>query len=71
MLTQRRNALVLAAVLAATTVTGGGLVTVLASQSAATPSRIHATTVVATHPPVAPAPVATPSQWHEPEGSES
>ena len=83
MFTQRRNALALAGVLAATAVTGGALVAVLVPHSAA-PARLHAVTVVTTQPPIAivpapivpapivPAPIAAPAptQWHEAEGSD-
>ncbi len=75
MLTQRRNALALAAVLTVTTVTGGALVTVLNSpHSSARPSSIHPAVItvpqtVATQP-AAPF-VAAPGASHENERGDS
>jgi hypothetical protein len=61
MLTPRRQALALAGVLAATTITGGALVTRLASHPPTTPPAVHATTVYAS-----PAPAVVPAQpWNE------
>ena len=54
MLTQRRNALALAARAGRDDRHGRRAGDRTRSQSAATPSRIHATTVVAAHPPAAP-----------------
>jgi hypothetical protein len=56
-------------VLAATTLTGGALVTVLTSRSAATPPAVHVVHTVATVPA---APLAvTPTPWRETEGGDA
>jgi hypothetical protein len=73
MLTQRRNALALAAVLTVTTVTGGALVTVLSSpHSAARPSSINPAVVtlpqVAAPQPAAPFVAATNASHDAEEG---
>ena len=69
MTTPRRQALALAGVLAATTLTGGALVTVLTSRSAATPPAVHVVHTVAAVPA---APLAvTPSPWRETESGDA
>ena len=76
MLTQQRNALALAALLAVTTVTGGALVTVLNSpqpapkQPAISPAVI--TVPQAATPQLAAArPAPAPVESHEPDGGDS
>jgi hypothetical protein len=75
MLTQRRNALALAAVLTVTTVTGGALVTVLSSQPAARQSSIHPAVVtmpqVAATQPAGAHLVSAQRDVREPEGGDS
>jgi hypothetical protein len=75
MLTQRRNALALAAVLTVTTVTGGALVTVLSAQPAARQSSIHPAVVtmpqVAATQPAGAHLVSAQRDVREPEGGDS
>jgi hypothetical protein len=75
MLTQRRNALALAAVLAVTTVTGGALVTVLSSHPAARQPSIHPAVItvpqVAAPLPAAAHLVSAHGEPHEQEGGDS
>jgi hypothetical protein len=65
MTTPRRQALALAGVLAATTLTGGALVTVLSSRSAATPPAVHVVHAVAAVQ--ASPPAVAPTGWREVE----
>jgi hypothetical protein len=52
MLTPRRQALALAGVLAATTITGGALVTTLAARPATSPPAVHSTVLYQRSAPV-------------------